>query len=465
MSKRPVAERICDYKEIERPLSPAKVLEQASRCMECGVPFCHAVGCPLHNVIPEWNDLVFHGLWRRALEFLHSTNNFPEITGRICPALCEASCTLGVTSEPVIIRQLELSIAEMGFANGWITPQPAPIKSGKKVAVVGSGPAGLAAAQQLARAGHTVVVYEAADRIGGFLRYGIPDFKLDKSVIDRRVEQLKGEGVAFETSVRVGVDLSISYLKRTFSAILLAGGAREPREMPVPGRSLSSIHQAMDYLTQQNQLCAGVDIPHSEIISAAGKRVVILGGGDTGADCAGTAIRQGAMDVLQIEILPKPPAERDPSTPWPEWPLMLRTSSSHEEGVTRRWSISTKEFYGRDGRVSGIKAAEVEWFKDPASGKSSFEEKAGSDFDIPADLVILSLGFIRKTGSGILNAFGLEATPDVEPKPGTGYSTAVPGVFVAGDLLQGPSLVVRAIYDGRQAAAEIDRYLKATPRT
>ncbi|MFA6033004.1 MAG: glutamate synthase subunit beta [Myxococcota bacterium] len=460
MKKRPVAERIRDFAEIEIQLSPAQIERQAARCMECGVPFCHATGCPLRNVIPEWSDLIFHKQWRRALDMLHATSNFPEFTGRVCPALCEAACTLSLNSQAVTIRQLELHLVEMGFREGWVTPQQAPVPSGKRVAIVGSGPAGLAAAQQLARAGHSVLVYESADRIGGFLRYGIPDFKLDKRVIDRRLEQLRGEGVKFETDVRVGEDISINYLKRTFAAILLAGGAREPRELEIPGRELKGIHQAADYLTQQNRRVAGDEIPPDSSIWAAGKRVVVIGGGDTGSDCVGTAVRQGAASVLQLELLPRPPVSRDVSTPWPQWPKMLRTSSSHEEGGERRWAVQTREFKGAGGRVTGLVCAEVEWKRDPATGRETFTEKPDSVFEVKADLVLLAMGFIRKAGAGILSLFGIGVPPEDAVESDERFATIIPGVYVAGDLGLGPSLVCKAIADGREAAAFIDKQLR-----
>lgn len=457
--KRAVAERVLDFNEVEQRLSSADVEQQASRCMDCGVAFCHCLGCPLSNVIPEWNDLIYHKHWREALELLHSTNNFPEFTGRICPALCEASCTLGANDDPVTIRQLELSLAEQGWQEGWIVPQPAAQATGKKVAVVGSGPAGLAAAQQLARAGHRVTLFEAADRIGGILRYGIPDFKLEKWIIDRRMEQLRAEGVSFETGARVGTDLSINYMRRTFAAIVLAGGARVPRDLPVPGRELKGIHYAMEFLIQQNRRCAGDTIPESEVISAKGKHVMIIGGGDTGADCVGTAVRQGALSVVQQEILPRPPDKRDPSTPWPSWPHMLRSSSSHDEGGVRRWSVNTREFVGKDGRVVTWRGHEVEWFKDSQTGRQSFKEKAGSDMELPADLVLLAMGFTKEGNAKILSEFGIAVTKDGSPVLDANFMTSVPGVFVAGDLSKGASLVVRAITDGRAAAAGMNRFL------
>ncbi len=344
--KRPVADRVHDYQEIELRLPVPQLEVQAARCMDCGVPFCHSFGCPVQNLIPDWNDMVYRKQWRKALDLLHLTNNLPEVTGRVCPAPCEAACTLAINQKPVAIRPIALQIIERGWERGWVQPEPAPVKTGKKVAIIGSGPTGLAAAQQLARRGHEVVVFEKADRLGGILRYGIPDFKLEKWVIDRRIEQMRSEGVVFETRVEAGSDVSVRYLRRTFDAILLAAGARTPRDLKVPGRELDGIHFAMRFLTQQNRRNAGDTVPAEEAISAAGKNVVVIGGGDTGADCIGTARRQGARDIVQIELLPEPPAERPADNPWPTWPRTLRSSSSHEEGCKRLWSIGTREFVG-----------------------------------------------------------------------------------------------------------------------
>jgi NAD(P)H-dependent glutamate synthase small subunit len=464
MAKRPVGERTQDYREFENQMTPGDLASQSARCMDCGIPFCHACGCPLGNIIPEWSDLVYHRQWQRALDLLHATNNFPEITGRVCPAPCEAACTLGVNDEPVSIRNIELHVAEIAWKEGLVRPQPAEVKTGRRVAVVGSGPAGLAAAQQMARTGHSVVVYEAADRLGGWLRYGIPDFKLEKHIIDRRLDQLRAEGVVFETNARVGVDLSIAYLRRIFDAILLAGGARESRDMKVPGRELKGIYQATDYLIQQNRRVAGDVIPEADSVTATGKHVVIIGGGDTGSDCVGTAIRQGAADVLQLEILPCPPSRRDPSTPWPQWPLILRTSSSHEEGGERRWSVLAKEFIGMDGRVTALRCVEVDWCRDASTGAMSYTEKAGTEFLVPADLVLLAMGFTRRGNMMILRAFGIETTSEGQVVRDAAGMTSVPGVFVAGDLSHGASLVVRAIADARVAAASIDKYLRGLPK-
>ena len=456
--KRPVAERIQDFKAVEQPLPEAALETQAARCMDCGIPFCHMMGCPLKNLIPEWNDLVYRRQWREALELLHGTNNFPEITGRICPAPCEAACTLGANDKPVTIRQIELALVERGWAEGWITPKPAAAVSGKRVAIVGSGPAGLAAAQQLARAGHRVRVYETDDRIGGVLRYGIPDFKLEKGVLDRRIRQMEQEGVAFETRVRIGEDIATPYLRRAYDAVLFTGGARGPRDMQAPGRELAGVHFAMEFLTQQNRLVAGDVIAADALISAKGRRVLVIGGGDTGADCVGTSVRQGAAGILQVEILPRPPEKRDPATPWPLWPNMLRTSSSHEEGGERRWSVQTREFLGKNGRLCGVRAVEVEWKKD---GKGRFmpTEKAGSEFEIPCDLALLAMGFTKEGNAALLNRFGIETTPACDPVLDANGMTNLPGFFVAGDLSKGASLVVRAIQDGRTAAANVNRWL------
>ena len=458
--KRAIAERINDFAEIEIPYTDEQAERQAARCMECGTPFCHACGCPIYNVIPDWTELLVHNKYRFALDLIHSTNNFPEFTGRLCPAMCEASCALAVNGEAVSIRQLELYLCEMGWREGWIRSRPASVRSGRRVAVVGSGPAGLAAAQQLARMGHKAVVFESDDRIGGFLRYGIPDFKLDKNIIDRRLEQLKGENIEFETGVKVGVDLSIDYLRRTFDAILLASGSRTPRDINIPGRDLKGIHFAVDYLSCQNRKIAGDTVTGENDISAAGKRVVVIGGGDTGSDCVGTAVRQGASSIFQMEILPEPPACRDSSTPWPMWPKMLRSSTSHEEGGKRRWSSQTSKFFGKDGHVAGLNCIEIEWRKDIATGEQIFSEKPGTGFTLEADLVLLATGFIKKSGSEILSMFGVVKKEKAEIPAFSGRVTCLPGVFIAGDLYLGPSLVARAIADGRDAAEHVGLYLK-----
>ncbi|NOY82976.1 MAG: glutamate synthase subunit beta [Kiritimatiellaeota bacterium] len=457
--KRPKTERVRDFAEVELPLDPEQLQIQAARCMDCGIPFCHMSGCPLRNVIPDFNDMVYRGQWRRALELLHSTNNFPEITGRICPAPCEAACTLSINQPAVTIRQIERQIVERGWETGWIVPEPPAHPSGRRVAVVGSGPAGLAAAQQLTRAGHETTLFEADDRVGGTLRYGIPDFKLDKRVLDRRIAQMSAEGLRIETGVRIGEDISTHYLRRSFDAVLLAGGARTPRDLRIPGRDLKGIHFAMDFLTQQNRRNAGDALPPGTEIRADGKRVLVIGGGDTGSDCVGTALRQGAVDVVQIEIMPQPPVERSPDTPWPLWPHQLRTSSSHEEGGKRLWSVLSKEFVGENNRVAGVRAAKVEWTKAPTTGQMSFREVPGTDFLIETDLILLAMGFTKEGSAEILRGYGVEVDCAGRVVLDAAGMTTLPGVFVAGDLAAGASLVVRAIADGRRVAELIDRFL------
>lgn len=455
-TKRPVEERVRDYREIPLLMTPERLNQQAARCMDCGIPYCHAHGCPLGNRIPDFNDMVYRGQWRKALDILHATNNFPEITGRICPAPCEAACTLNINQEPVTICQIELEIIEKGFAEGWIVPRPAPVQSGKRVAVVGSGPAGLAAAQQLAREGHGVTVFEKDERVGGLLRYGIPDFKLEKHILDRRLAQMKDEGVFFETGVTVGTDISIGYLRRSYDAILLACGARIARDLPIPGREMEGVVFAMDFLSQQNKRLSGEPFAEPDIL-ATDKRVVVIGGGDTGSDCVGTSHRHGARSVLQVEIMPKPPPVRDESTPWPDWPYMLRTSSSHQEGGERRWSVLTKEFLGKNGQVNAIRCAEVKWEK--KNGRMGFSEIPKSEFQIKADLVILAMGFTREGNSEVLRGFGVELDDSGTPRLDARGMTTSPGVFLAGDLATGASLVVRAIAAGRRVAAGVSDYL------
>jgi NAD(P)H-dependent glutamate synthase small subunit len=457
--KRPVAERVGDYKEIEQPLALEQAEVQASRCMDCGIPYCHAFGCPLGNRIPEFNDMVFRKQWRRALDLLHATNNFPEITGRICPALCEAACSLSINSKPVSVRHLELQIVERGWREGWIVPQAPDRKTGKSVAVIGSGPAGLAAAQQLARRGHDVVVFEKAAAPGGILRYGIPDFKLEKWVLDRRLDQLRAEGVKFETGVEVGTDLSVRYLLRKFDAICITAGAREPRDLKAPARGLEGIHFAMEYLAQQNRRNAGEVIPFDQEILVRDKDVVIIGGGDTGSDCVGTARRQGARGLTQIELLPEPPADRPPEDPWPTWPTILRTSTSHEEGCERMWSIQTREFLGRGIRVRGMKCVRLAWSAPDASGRRTFKEVPGSEFEVKADLVLLALGFVHVEHGPIVGELGLKTDDRGNLAVDADGMTNVPGIFAGGDAVLGASLVVRAILLGRRMAAAVDKYL------
>ena len=457
--KRPVAERVGDYKEIEQPLALEQAEVQASRCMDCGIPYCHAFGCPLGNRIPEFNDMVFRKQWRRALDLLHATNNFPEITGRICPAPCEAACSLSINSKPVSVRHLELQIVERGWREGWIVPQAPVRKTGKSVAVIGSGPAGLAAAQQLARRGHDVVVFEKAAAPGGILRYGIPDFKLEKWILDRRLDQLRAEGVRFETGVEVGADLSVRYLLRKFEALCITAGAREPRDLKVPGRGLEGIHFAMEYLAQQNRRNAGEVIPFDQEILAKDKNVVVIGGGDTGSDCVGTARRQGARSITQIELLPEPPLDRSPDNPWPTWPTILRTSTSHEEGGERMWSVQTKEFLGLGIRVRGMRCVRLAWSPPDASGRRPFKEVPGSEFELKAELVLLALGFVHVEHGPIIGELGLKTDDRGNLAVDDDGMTNVPGIFAGGDAVLGASLVVRAILLGRRMAAAVDKYL------
>lgn len=448
--RRPVSERLNDWNEVYQDFPEDTLRQQAGRCMDCGIPFCHN-GCPLGNLIPEWNDLVRTGRWREAFDRLHATNNFPDFTGRLCPAPCEPACVLGINQPPVTIKQVEYEIIERGFDEGWVQPVAPSVRTGKSVAVVGSGPAGLAAAQQLTRGGHAVTVFEREDRIGGLLRYGIPEFKMEKRILDRRLEQMAGEGTTFTTGVNVGVDLTVEQLREDFDAIVLAGGATAWRDLPIPGRELDGIHQAMEYLPWANRVQAG-DLAEPPI-TAHGKKVIIIGGGDTGADCLGTAHRQGATHVHQFEIMPRPPEDRDPSTPWPTYPLIMRTTSAHEEGGERVFSVNTEEFIGRDGRVTGLRAHEVR------RKGGGFEKVEGTDFELEADLVLLAMGFVGPERSPLLADLGLEFTERGSVVRDADYSTAVPGVFVAGDMGRGQSLIVWAIAEGRGAAASADRYL------
>jgi glutamate synthase (NADPH) small chain len=456
---RPVAERVRDWREIDLPMLEDALHQQAARCMDCGIPFCHAAGCPVKNRIPEFNGLVYQGRWREAAANLHSTNNFPEITGRVCPAPCEPACTLSINSDPVTIKHIEYQIVERAFREGWVTPLVPAYRTGKRVAVVGSGPAGLAAAQQLTRAGHDVVVFEKDELPGGLLRFGIPDFKLEKHFLDRRIEQMLAEGTKFESGVTVGVDLSPRYLRRTFHAVLLAMGAGQPRTLTVPGSDLLGIHMAMDYLSQQNRaVAADRDLASAPgAIHAKGRHVVVIGGGDTGSDCVGTAIRQQAASVTQIEILPRPPEEHDPENPWPLWPRVLRTSSSHEEGCQRRWSVLTKGFSADSfGNVSSLSACEVRWMQGPKGWE--MKEVPGSDFVLEAQLVLLAMGFVHVVHRGLIEELGVELSPrgNVLVRD---WRTTQEGVFAAGDTVRGASLVVHAINEGRLAAAACDRWL------
>lgn len=453
---RPVAERINDWHEIDRDLIDETLNQQAARCMDCGVPFCHGIGCPLHNRIPEFNDLVYRRRWREAVENLHSTNNFPEITGRVCPAPCESACTLAIRREAVNIRNIELRIIERAFAEEWIGPIRAKNKTGKKIAVVGSGPAGLAAAQQLVRHGHDVVLFERSNRLGGLLRYGIPDFKLEKHILDRRLEQLLAEGVQFEMNVNVGADISADHLRRRFHAIVLCMGAGQPRELRVPGADLPGVHFAMDYLPQQNRRVAGDDLNADNAIDAQGKHVIVIGGGDTGSDCVGTAIRQRAASVTQLEILPRPPADYNPETPWPFWPKIMRTSSSQEEGCQRRWSVLTKSLVADHGRVARLEGCEIEW----TNGPKGWEMKPipNSDFVLPADLVLIAMGFVHVTHAGLITDLGVQLNGHGNVVVND-WMTSAPGIFAAGDTVRGASLVVHAIDQGRQCAAACHNWL------
>ena len=450
----PVAERLKSWREFLVMPSEEELRRQGSRCMDCGIPYCHAMGCPVYNLIPEWNDLVYRGEWREAFVRLEMTINLPEITGRVCPAPCETACTLSVNSAPVTIKQIELAIVERGFAEGWAVQRPPRTLTGRRVAVVGSGPAGLAAAQQLRRAGHEVTLFERSAQVGGLLRYGIPDFKLEKTIIDRRVRQMEAEGVRFERGVSIGEDISARYLRHGFDVVLLTMGAGEPRDLQVPGRAQGGIHFAMDYLTLSNRASAG-EIAEREPISARGKNVLVIGGGDTGSDCVGTANRQGARSVHQFEILPRPPEWKETWNPsWPLWPNILRTSSSQEEGCARDWAVATVRFDGAGGRVTRGHFVRVEW-----KGQES-EEVRGSAFSREVDLVLLAMGFLHVTQGRLLQDLGVAFDNRGNILCGPDYATSVPGVFAAGDSVTGASLVVRSIFHGRQAAASIDRFLR-----
>ena len=440
------------WKEFVEPLTEPALEQQAARCMDCGIPFCHN-GCPVNNLIPDWNNLVYRDQWEAALRTLHSTNNFPEFTGRICPAPCEAACVLGISQPAVSIKLMEKSIVERGWEEGWIHPEPPEQNTGKRVAVVGSGPAGLAAAQQLRRAGHSVTVYEKADRIGGLLRYGIPNFKLEKHVIDRRIEQMRAEGVTFVTNAHVGVNVPVEALTEHYDAILLAGGAEQPRDLKIPGRELKGIHFAMEFLPQQNRRCEGDAVDPSLAILAEGKRVVIIGGGDTGADCLGTSLRQRPLSVHQVEIMPKPPETRATSTPWPMWPLQLRTESAHEEGGIREWSVNSVRFTGdAEGNVKQLHGVRI-------GPPPSFTPVEGSEFTLDVDLVLLAMGFLGPVRSGMLEQFGVALDGRGNVAANGDYQTSVENIFAAGDMRRGQSLVVWAISEGRKAAAAVDRYL------
>jgi glutamate synthase (NADPH/NADH) small chain len=457
---RPVPDRVHDWREVYLPYAEATLKEQAARCMDCGIPFCHQ-GCPLGNLIPDWNDFVYRDRWRAAIDRLHATNNFPEFTGRLCPAPCEGSCVLGINSDPVTIKAIEVSIIDRAFDEGWVTARPPVDRTGKRVAVVGSGPAGLAAADQLNRAGHTVTVLERADRIGGLLRYGIPEFKMEKRFLERRLAVMRGEGVEFRTNANVGVNVPVDELRRDYDAIVLAGGATAPRDLKVPGRELQGIHFAMEYLTESNKRCEGdpvapLDDPRA--ITAKGKHVIIIGGGDTGADCLGTAHRQGALDVHQLELLSRPPDQRAASNPWPQWPNIFRVSTAHEEGGDRLYSISTQRFSGNpQGHVTTLHAVQVEVTS--KDGRMSFEPIPGSELELKADLVLLAMGFLGPERNGMLDQLGVRMTERGNVWRDENWMTSVPGIFTAGDMQRGQSLIVWAIAEGRSAARGVDAFL------
>ncbi len=449
-------ERVKHYKEFVVPHAEPALKAQASRCMNCGIPYCHN-GCPVNNIIPDWNHLVYEGDWRSALEVLHSTNNFPEFTGRICPAPCEASCTLNIVDQPVTIKSIECAIVDKGWQEGWIAPRVPAKRTGKSVAVVGSGPAGMAAAQQLARAGHSVTLFEKNDRMGGLLRYGIPDFKMEKDLINRRLMQMEAEGVVMKTSTEVGVHVSIESLKENFDAVVLSGGAEEPRQLTIPGAEMSGVRLAMEFLTQQNKRNAGDDELRAAprgTLTATGKHVIVIGGGDTGSDCVGTSNRQGAASVTQIEIMPKPPEKENKQLVWPDWPLKLRTSSSHEEGVERDWAINAKRVAGEDGKVTGLECVRVDW----VDGK--MQEVPGSEFTLKADLILLAMGFVGPLKAGMVEQSGVELDERGNVKANVAdYRTSDPQIFACGDMRRGQSLVVWAIREGRQAARAVDEML------
>jgi glutamate synthase (NADPH/NADH) small chain len=462
---RPKKERLRDYHAVELPADDKDLIVQSARCMDCGIPFCHAYGCPVSNIIPEFNDLLYRGNWQGALDILLTTNNFPEFTGRVCPAPCEAACVAGINQEPVTIRQIELGLIEKGFKEGYLQPQPPASYLKGQVAVIGAGPAGLAVADSLNKAGVRVTVFDEAEEPGGILRYGIPDFKLEKWVVKRRIDLMEAEGVVFETGVKVGEDISYRYLQSRYDAICLACGARGPRDLSIPGRDYTGIYFAMDYLTQQNKRLACESLEPCTEITAADKAVIIIGGGDTGSDCLGTALRQGARQVTQLEILPEPPSERDPSTPWPMWPLMLRDTHAHKEGGSRRWAVTAKSFIGENRVLKKVACIEMEWQPDPDGQGYMPVEKPGTEFEIEADLVILAMGFIGPGPSKLVDEMGLELDDRKNVKVDPNQMTNVKGIFVAGDMTTGQSLVVRAIDNGRKAANGIQAYLdqKAAP--
>jgi glutamate synthase (NADPH/NADH) small chain len=454
----PAADRVQHYREFVIPLEESDIRLQGARCMDCGIPFCHQ-GCPVNNIIPDWNDLVYQGNWREALQVLHSTNNFPEFTGRICPAPCEEACTLNIDDDPVTIKTIECSIIDKGWEQGWIKPQIAAHKTGKQVAIVGSGPAGMACAQQLARAGHEVTLYEKSDRIGGLLRYGIPDFKMEKHIIDRRMAQMQAEGVTFRTETHIGASTPASGLLDQFDAVVLTGGSEHSRDLDVPGRDLDGVHFAMTFLPQQNKRNAGDTIPSEVSLTAKGKHVIVIGGGDTGSDCIGTSFRQGALSVTQLEIMPKPPEKVDKALTWPDWPNKLRTSSSQDEGAIRDWSVATRSIAGENGKVNAINCVRVDWQQND-KGQWQMQEIPGSEFQLKADLVLLAMGFVHPVHAGMLTELGVELDPRGNVQANTEqYQTSIDKVFTAGDMRRGQSLVVWAIREGRQCARAVDNYL------
>jgi glutamate synthase (NADPH/NADH) small chain len=454
---RPVAERLRDWREYYLPYPVDDLTKQAARCMDCGIPFCHQ-GCPLGNIIPDWNDLVYKNHWREALDRLHATNNFPEWTGRLCPAPCEGACVLGINDDPVTIKGVELAIVERAFDEGWVGAQPPAARTGKRVAVVGSGPAGLAAAEQLNRAGHAVTVFERDDRIGGLLRYGIPEFKMEKRFVDRRLRIMEKDGIVFRTNAHVGVNVAVGNLRRDFDAIVLAGGACWPRDLPMPGRELRGVHFAMEYLTLQNRRCEGDSIADETFITAQGKRVVIIGGGDTGADCLGTVHRQGARSVHQFELLPRPPDQRATDNPWPQWPNIFRVSGAHEEGGERVYAVSTQRFLGdAQGRVRALEAVKVDMVRE--GGRLEFKPIPGSEFTLEVELVLLAMGFLGAERPGMLTDLGVTLTERGNVQRDANWMTSVPGVFACGDMQRGQSLIVWAIAEGRSTARGVDLYL------
>ncbi len=454
--RRPVEERLRDWKEFEGKPSEDALKTQGARCMDCGIPFCHN-GCPLGNVIPDWNDLVWRGRWKEAIEALHATNNFPEFTGRICPAPCEEACVLGINADPVAIKLIEKNVIDHAWKAGYVRPQPALVETGKKVAVIGSGPAGMACSQQLARAGHAVTLFERADRIGGLMRYGIPDFKMEKHLIDRRMEQMEAEGVTFRPSCAVGTDVSVEQIRKEFDAVVLAIGSTAPRDLPAPGRDLDGIHFAMEFLPQQNKRVAGDPDSKAGTLKATGKHVVVIGGGDTGSDCIGTSNRHGAASVTQLEILPKPPEGRTPDMPWPYWPMIYRTSSSQEEGAVRDFAVNTRRFIGENGKVKAMECVRVEWVTDE-NGRRQMREIAGSEFEIPADLVLLAMGFLGPEKHPLIEGLGVELDERGNVKTAD-WKSSVDGVFSCGDARRGQSLVVWAIWEGRECARAVDAFL------